>query len=217
MVKGLLKSVKPSGVQNRCDPDILSKMTVKCSDESQFKLQRQEVVWFLGGDGAVRTFSCKEKSNNEGKKREQQIWETEGTSGRLNVCSWRGGCDVSCLCPPPQRISTASGDGRHYCYPHFTCAVDTENIRRVFNDCRDIIQRMHLRQYELLWWETDSVSLLCFFFVFFFSTILQPWRTFPPAPPWLFTPHPQKKPTPTAPPVEDYEVLLKCVKSSSSF
>ncbi|CAB1336251.1 unnamed protein product, partial [Coregonus sp. 'balchen'] len=47
------------------------------------------------------------------------------------------------------RISTASGDGRHYCYPHFTCAVDTENIRRVFNDCRDIIQRMHLRQYEL--------------------------------------------------------------------
>ncbi|KOB52210.1 G protein alpha S subunit Gs1 [Operophtera brumata] len=38
----------------------------------------------------------------------------------------------------------------HYCYPHFTCAVDTENIKRVFNDCRDIIQRMHLRQYELL-------------------------------------------------------------------
>ncbi|KAM7389967.1 hypothetical protein PAMA_008241 [Pampus argenteus] len=49
-----------------------------------------------------------------------------------------------------QRISTASGDGKHYCYPHFTCAIDTENIRRVFNDCRDIIQRMHLRQYELL-------------------------------------------------------------------
>lgn len=48
------------------------------------------------------------------------------------------------------RVSTASGDGRHFCYPHFTCAVDTENIRRVFNDCRDIIQRMHLRQYELL-------------------------------------------------------------------
>ncbi|XP_035707226.1 guanine nucleotide-binding protein G(s) subunit alpha isoform X2 [Folsomia candida] len=46
------------------------------------------------------------------------------------------------------RISTASGDNKHYCYPHFTCAVDTENIRRVFNDCRDIIQRMHLRQYE---------------------------------------------------------------------
>ena len=50
-----------------------------------------------------------------------------------------------------QRVSTATGENRHYCYPHFTCAVDTENIRRVFNDCRDIIQRMHLRQYELLW------------------------------------------------------------------
>uniref|UniRef100_A0A9J8BWY5 Uncharacterized protein n=1 Tax=Cyprinus carpio carpio TaxID=630221 RepID=A0A9J8BWY5_CYPCA len=49
-----------------------------------------------------------------------------------------------------QKISTASGTDKHYCYPHFTCAVDTENIRRVFNDCRDIIQRMHLRQYELL-------------------------------------------------------------------
>ncbi|KAJ8332695.1 hypothetical protein SKAU_G00424840 [Synaphobranchus kaupii] len=48
------------------------------------------------------------------------------------------------------RISMASGDGCHYCYPHFTCAVDTENIRRVFNDCCDIFQRMHLRQYELL-------------------------------------------------------------------
>ncbi|XP_078493753.1 guanine nucleotide-binding protein G(s) subunit alpha-like [Ciona intestinalis] len=47
------------------------------------------------------------------------------------------------------RIST-TGEGRHYCYPHFTCAVDTENIRKVFQDCRDIIQRMHLRQYELL-------------------------------------------------------------------
>lgn len=58
-----------------------------------------------------------------------------------------------------QRISTASGDGKHYCYPHFTCAVDTENIRRVFNDCRDIIQRMHLRQYELLWSNHLSLSL----------------------------------------------------------
>ncbi len=38
----------------------------------------------------------------------------------------------------------------HHCYPHFTCAVDTENIRRVFNDCRDIIQRVHLRMYEIL-------------------------------------------------------------------
>lgn len=47
-------------------------------------------------------------------------------------------------------ISTATGEGRHYCYPHFTTAVDTKNIERVFSDCRDIIQRIHLRQYELL-------------------------------------------------------------------
>ncbi len=49
---------------------------------------------------------------------------------------------------------SASGDSKqhsgHHCYPHFTCAVDTENIRRVFNDCRDIIQRVHLRMYEIL-------------------------------------------------------------------
>ena len=50
-----------------------------------------------------------------------------------------------------QKISAQSNEtNRHYCYPHFTTAVDTENIRRVFNDCRDIIQRMHLMQYELL-------------------------------------------------------------------
>ena len=49
---------------------------------------------------------------------------------------------------------TSQGDSKqhsaHHCYPHFTCAVDTENIRRVFNDCRDIIQRVHLRMYEIL-------------------------------------------------------------------
>uniref|UniRef100_A0A8C2ETH1 Guanine nucleotide-binding protein G(s) subunit alpha n=1 Tax=Cyprinus carpio TaxID=7962 RepID=A0A8C2ETH1_CYPCA len=48
------------------------------------------------------------------------------------------------------RISIESGDDRHHCYPHFTCAVDTENIRRVFNDCRHIIQRMLLWQHEYL-------------------------------------------------------------------
>ncbi|CAF0957236.1 unnamed protein product [Adineta steineri] len=48
------------------------------------------------------------------------------------------------------RVSTATGANTHQCYPHFTCAVDTENIRRVFSDCRSIIQRIHLRHYELL-------------------------------------------------------------------
>lgn len=52
-----------------------------------------------------------------------------------------------------QRISKATeSDPRHphYLYPHFTTAIDTENIRRVFSSCRDIIQREHLRKYELL-------------------------------------------------------------------
>ncbi|PAA56648.1 hypothetical protein BOX15_Mlig032566g1 [Macrostomum lignano] len=53
---------------------------------------------------------------------------------------------ISTVTPANQRNASQ----QHYCYPHFTCAVDTENIRRVFKDCRDIIQRMHLRQYELL-------------------------------------------------------------------
>eukprot|EP00731_Ephydatia_muelleri_P025995 Em0018g95a len=51
------------------------------------------------------------------------------------------------------RISKATeSDPRHphYLYPHFTTAIDTENIKRVFNSCRDIIQREHLRKYELL-------------------------------------------------------------------
>ncbi|XP_056400537.1 guanine nucleotide-binding protein G(s) subunit alpha-like [Hyla sarda] len=48
------------------------------------------------------------------------------------------------------RIVTASVSGWHYCYPHFTCAVDTANILRVFNDCRDIVLRMQLCQYKLI-------------------------------------------------------------------
>ncbi|VDI77611.1 guanine nucleotide-binding protein G(s) subunit alpha-like isoform X1 [Mytilus californianus] len=56
------------------------------------------------------------------------------------------------------RISMPPDEGKHgghhnpvhHCYPHFTCAVDTENIKRVFRDCRDIIQRIHLHQYQLL-------------------------------------------------------------------
>lgn len=51
------------------------------------------------------------------------------------------------------RISKATeSDPRHphYLYSHFTTAIDTNNIERVFNSCRDIIQREHLRKYELL-------------------------------------------------------------------
>lgn len=63
-----------------------------------------------------------------------------------------------------QRISMPPDEGKHgghhnpvhHCYPHFTCAVDTENIKRVFRDCRDIIQRIHLHQYQLLWHSYDG-------------------------------------------------------------
>lgn len=48
-----------------------------------------------------------------------------------------------------QRLTQGQQKDRR-CYPHFTCAIDTENIKRVFNDCRDIIQRLHLIKYNLL-------------------------------------------------------------------
>lgn len=63
-----------------------------------------------------------------------------------------------------QRISTASGENKHYCYPHFTCAVDTENIRRVFDDCRDIIQVSYDISLQCLVWgclnKSSSVTML---------------------------------------------------------
>ena len=38
----------------------------------------------------------------------------------------------------------------HDCYPHFTCAVDTKNIERIFDSCRFIIQREHLKKIGVL-------------------------------------------------------------------
>lgn len=38
----------------------------------------------------------------------------------------------------------------HDCFPHFTCAVDTKNIEKIFNSCRLIIQREHLRKMGIL-------------------------------------------------------------------
>ena len=52
--------------------------------------------------------------------------------------------------------SLSGGDGwqhrTHYCYPFFTCAVDTESMRRAFSDCRDTIGRIvsPCRLYDLL-------------------------------------------------------------------
>lgn len=36
------------------------------------------------------------------------------------------------------------------CYPHYTCAIDTENVRHVFNSTKDMIQRMHLDKIGVL-------------------------------------------------------------------
>ena len=38
----------------------------------------------------------------------------------------------------------------HYCFCHFTCAIDTENMRVVFNDCRAIIIQDIINGWELL-------------------------------------------------------------------
>nr|XP_060616217.1 guanine nucleotide-binding protein G(s) subunit alpha-like [Anolis sagrei ordinatus] len=39
---------------------------------------------------------------------------------------------------------------KHCFYIHFTCAVDAENVQRVFNDCGDVIQRIQFGQYKSL-------------------------------------------------------------------
>ncbi|KAL3287756.1 hypothetical protein HHI36_002220 [Cryptolaemus montrouzieri] len=49
-----------------------------------------------------------------------------------------------------QKISKDSNHEDHRCYTHFTCAVDTENIKRVFDDCRDSIQWKYLKEFDLL-------------------------------------------------------------------
>eukprot|EP00128_Syssomonas_multiformis_P015847 Colp12_sorted_trinity150504_noHs@6728 len=44
------------------------------------------------------------------------------------------------------------GKGNEYkrVYPHYTIATNTDNIRKVFDDVKDIIQNVHLREYGLL-------------------------------------------------------------------
>lgn len=40
--------------------------------------------------------------------------------------------------------------GSRLCFPHFTCAVDTNHMRRIFDDCRTVIQRIHLQRFGIL-------------------------------------------------------------------
>ena len=35
-------------------------------------------------------------------------------------------------------------------YPHFTTAIDTDNIRNVFGDCKRIVNRINLRDFHML-------------------------------------------------------------------
>ncbi|XP_072036099.1 guanine nucleotide-binding protein G(s) subunit alpha-like isoform X1 [Amphiura filiformis] len=46
-----------------------------------------------------------------------------------------------------QKLSTTDGINdafKRRMYPHYTCAIDTEKIKRVFEDCKDMIVRLHL-------------------------------------------------------------------------
>ena len=45
------------------------------------------------------------------------------------------------------KIADTCQSSLHMCYPHFTCAVDTNNIRKVFQDCRNIIRKFHLDRF----------------------------------------------------------------------
>ncbi|XP_045483544.1 guanine nucleotide-binding protein G(s) subunit alpha [Harmonia axyridis] len=49
-----------------------------------------------------------------------------------------------------EKICKHTNHADHRLYPHFTCAVDTENIKRVFDDCRDSIQWKYLKEFDLL-------------------------------------------------------------------
>lgn len=50
-----------------------------------------------------------------------------------------------------QAINHDKRDERKMLYPHFTCATDTENIRRVFSDVKDTVLLKSLRDYGVIW------------------------------------------------------------------
>lgn len=41
-------------------------------------------------------------------------------------------------------------------YPHYTCATDTNNIRKVFTDVRDTVLLKSLRDYGIIWTYTEQ-------------------------------------------------------------
>jgi len=50
----------------------------------------------------------------------------------------------------PQTRPIATENGTRLCFPHFTCAVDTNHMRKIFEDCRIMIQRIHLERFGIL-------------------------------------------------------------------
>lgn len=49
-----------------------------------------------------------------------------------------------------QAINRDNRDERKTLYPHFTCATDTNNIRRVFSDIKDTVLLKSLRDYGVI-------------------------------------------------------------------
>ena len=48
------------------------------------------------------------------------------------------------------QIIQKSSNSARSCFPHFTCAVDTDHMRKIFEDCRIMIQRIHLERFGIL-------------------------------------------------------------------
>lgn len=49
-----------------------------------------------------------------------------------------------------QAINHDKREERKTLYPHFTCATDTNNIRRVFSDVKDTVLLKSLRDYGVI-------------------------------------------------------------------
>eukprot|EP00455_Lapot_gusevi_P023004 TRINITY_DN2394_c0_g1_i3.p1 TRINITY_DN2394_c0_g1~~TRINITY_DN2394_c0_g1_i3.p1 ORF type:complete len:361 (-),score=80.61 TRINITY_DN2394_c0_g1_i3:267-1349(-) len=74
------------------------------------------------------------------------IFEDKIQTKDLQCCfpEYAGGCDFEFACSYIRERFIALNRMPKDVYTHFTCATDTENISRVFNDCRKIIVKKNL-------------------------------------------------------------------------
>lgn len=106
---------------------------------------------------------------------EAEVNESEGGSvGCLPACL-RGPSRSIPISVPSERMgermsSYAGPVSRRYLYTHFTCALDTENIRRVFEGCRRIVMRKNLVGTQLLWFGFTH------FYIFRSVSMLHVWN-----------------------------------------